>query len=99
MFLIVVMVSCVSGALVYVLLRSRMSLQSNEEILLYVMVLRSCFNVNCCLCRISSCISLFNVYVGFLISSVWNWCMRWFLVRILCFVIVCYLSFLIFPFI
>ena len=60
-----------------------MSLQSLEELVLYVIVLRSCFHLVCCSCWISSDISLFSVFILLMISGVANWCLRWFLVRIL----------------
>ena len=53
-------------------------------LVLYDIVLRSCFHVVCCLCRISSCIYSFNVCMRLMISGVGRWCLKWFLVRILC---------------
>ena len=78
------MASCVSGVSVYVLFRVRMSLQSLEGFVLYEIVLSRCFHVDCCSCRISSCISLFSVCMRLMISGVGGWCLRRFLVRILC---------------
>ena len=60
MFLLAVIVSCVSGESVCVL-RFRLSLRSFEGLVLYEKVLRICFHVVCFSCRIPSCISLFNV--------------------------------------
>ena len=60
--LFVVMALCVSGVSVYMLLRLLVSLQSLERLVLYVMVLRICFHLVCCLCWMSSDISLSGVF-------------------------------------
>ena len=65
--LFVVMASCVSGVSVNVLLRLCMCLQSLEGLVLYVIVLRSCFHLICCSCWIS-CISLLSVFILLMIS-------------------------------
>ena len=83
MLLFVVMASRVSVVSVYVLLRLLISLQSLEELVLYVMVMRGCFHLICCSCWISSDISFFSEFILMMISGVGNWCLRWFLVRIL----------------
>ena len=83
-FLFAMIASSVSGESVYVLSRFRMSLQSLEGLVLYKMVLRSCFHVVCCSCRISSSFSSFNVFMRLIISGVRRWCLWWFLVLILC---------------
>ena len=51
---------------------------------MYEMVPRRCFHVVCCSCRISSCISLFNVCIRLMISGVGRCCLRCFVVRTLC---------------
>ena len=84
MFLFVVIASCVSGKLVYVLLKFRMSLHCLEGLVTYETMLRKCLHVSCCSCRILSCIYLFSVYMRVIISGVWCWCLRCSLVRILC---------------
>ena len=86
MFRFEVIVSGVSGESVYALLRF-MGLQTLEGLFVYEMVLRRCFHVICCSYRISSDISLFNVFMRLMVSGVGRWCLRWFLVRILCLII------------
>ena len=57
----VVMASCVSGTLVYLLLRSRMSLQSLEGFVLYEMFASVVFQMVSCCFRMSSDISLLRL--------------------------------------
>ena len=83
MLLFVVMVSCVSGALMWMLLRLCTSLHSLEGFVLNVMYTRSCFHLVCCSCMMSSDISLFCVCTLLTISCEASWRLRWFLVRIL----------------
>ena len=54
------MASRVSVLSVYLLLRLRMSFQSLEEFVLYVMPSSSCFHLAVCLCLISSSFSVFS---------------------------------------
>ena len=84
MLFFVVMASCVPRALVYVLLKLCMSLQSLEGFVLNVMDLRSCFHLVCCSCKMSLDISLLRVSI--LLATSWegSWRLRWFLVQILC---------------
>ena len=73
--LLVVMASCESGASLLVLLRLCMSLQNLEGFVLNMMDSRSCFNLVCCSCRMSSNISLFSVCI-LLTSCEGSWCLR-----------------------
>ena len=61
---------CVSGVSVNLLLKSRMIIQGIEGLLLNLIVSSSCYYLVCCLCRISSFISLFSVCIQVMISCV-----------------------------
>ena len=73
----VVMASCVSGTLVYLLLRSRMSLQSLEGFVLYDMFASVVFHMVSCCFRMSSDISLLRVCNLLMTSGVGVRCRRW----------------------
>ena len=82
--LFVAMASCVSGALLWVLLRLCLSLQSLEGFVLTVMDSTICFHLVCCSCKMSSDICLFSVCILLTTSCEGSWRLRGFLERILC---------------
>ena len=73
----VVRASCVSGARVYLLFRSCMSLQRAEGFVLKVMVERVSFQMALCCARISSVISVLSACRWLMISGVGNCLRRW----------------------
>ena len=75
MWFAVVIASCVSGARVYLLFMSCMSLQSLEGFVLKVMFARVSFQMFDCCVRISSEISLLSSCMWLMISGVGN-CLR-----------------------
>ena len=82
MLFLLVLAMCVTRALVYLLLRLCMNLQSLEGFVLNVMDSRSCFQLNCCSCKMLSDISLFSISILFATFCEGSWRLRWFHVRI-----------------